>query len=58
METYALLFDQFPVIVDNETMCSALDIKASFLDLGWQEENISLFLGDENLTIFDGMSFS
>ncbi|MHA2357877.1 MAG: hypothetical protein ACXABK_03820, partial [Candidatus Heimdallarchaeaceae archaeon] len=50
IETYALLFDQFPVVVGNETFCSAVEFKESLLTLGWLEENISLFLGDDNIT--------
>ena len=50
VSTYALLFDQFPYVVSNETLCSSTEIRSSLIELGWQDENISLFLGEENIT--------
>ena len=50
VETYALLFDQFPYEVNGTIMCSAAEFKESLLTLGWHEENISMFLGEENIT--------
>ncbi|MCG3221956.1 MAG: hypothetical protein H7641_11315 [Candidatus Heimdallarchaeota archaeon] len=50
VSTYALLFDQFPYVVGNETLCSSTEIRSSLIELGWQDENISLFLGEENIT--------
>ena len=50
VNTYALFFDQFPHIVENETLCSSIEFKNSLIELGWQDEDISLFLGEENIT--------
>ncbi len=50
VETYAVLFDQFPYDDNGTTVCSAIELKSTLLNLGWNEENISLFLGDENIT--------
>ncbi len=50
VETYALLFDQFPHEINGTIQCSAVEIKDSLLNLGWLKENITLFLGEENIT--------
>ena len=50
VETYAVLFDQFPVEVNGSTLCSSVELKDSLLQIGWSEDNISLFLGDDNIT--------
>lgn len=50
VNTYAILFDQFPHEVNDTIMCSAVELKDALLDLGWLEDNISLFLGEENIT--------
>lgn len=50
IRTYAVLFDQFPHDVNGTTMCSAVELKDALLNLGWSGDNISLFLGEENLT--------
>jgi len=50
VETYAILFDQFPQEIDNITYCSAIEFKQELVNLGWLEENISVFLGEENMT--------
>lgn len=50
ISTYALLFDQFPYVVNDETLCSSIEIRSSLIELGWQDENITLFLGEENIT--------
>jgi len=50
ISTYALLFDQFPYEVGGETLCSSTEFRSSLIELGWNDENISLFLGEENIT--------
>jgi hypothetical protein len=50
VETYAIFFDQFPVEFNGSTLCSALEMKDSLLQIGWLENNISLFLGEDNIT--------
>lgn len=50
IETYAVLFDQFAVEVNGTLMGSAIELKDSLLQIGWSDDNISLFIGDENLT--------
>jgi len=48
--TYAILFDQFAAEVNGTILCSAVELKDSLLNLGWSEDNITLFLGEENIT--------
>jgi len=50
VETYAVLFDQFPTEVNGTVFCASLELKDSLLALGWLEENITIFLGEENMT--------
>ncbi|GAH26980.1 unnamed protein product, partial [marine sediment metagenome] len=50
VEVYAILFDQFPQEVNGTIMCSAIEIQDSLISLGWPVANISIFLGEENMT--------
>ncbi len=50
VETYAILFDQFPVEINGSTLCSSIEMKDSLLQIGWSEDNISLFLGEDNIS--------
>lgn len=50
VEVYAVIFDQFPQEVNGTIMCSAIEIQDTLLCLGWSAENISIFLGEENMT--------
>ncbi len=50
IEVYAVLFDQFPQEINGTIMCSAIEISDTLLCLGWSSENISIFLGEENMT--------
>ncbi len=50
VEVYAVLFDQFPQEINGTIMCSAIEMHDTLLSLGWSTENISIFLGEENMT--------
>jgi hypothetical protein len=50
VQTYAILFDQFATEINGTTVCSAVELKETLLNLGWLDENITLFLGEENIT--------
>lgn len=50
VEVYAILFDQFPQEINGTIMGSAIEIQEALLSLGWSVENISIFLGEENMT--------
>lgn len=50
VQIFAYLFDQFPQDVNGTTMCSSLEIRDSLMELGWSSDNISVFLGEENMT--------
>ena len=50
VSVYALLFDQFVYDYNGSLMGSAIEFNDTLLSLGWPKDNVSLFLGEENMT--------